>query len=297
MSAPALTETLGPRGRRRVQIGTIAGGLLVVGLVVFAGLRFASAGELEGDLWEPFLQASTWRYFAGGLLNTVKAALLAMALAMAIGGIVALGRLSLHGIVRTVTRVYVEFFRAMPVLLFILFAFLGLPRLGFPLSRYAALVAALAIYNSAVLAEVFRAGILSLERGQTEAAYSIGLTYWQAQMLVIIPQAIRRMVPAIVAQLATLTKDTALGFVIGYEELLRRGRNLGEFEGNVLQSLVVSALVYIALIFALSTVAHRLETRQRRRYHAAGIQVAGAGEDLAGAEVAEPEERRPVSVR
>ncbi len=296
MSAPALTETLGPRGRRRVQIGTAAGVAFVLGLLVFAVLRFLNAGELNPDLWEPFLQASTWRYLGIGLLSTIQVAVVAMVLAMVIGGLMALGRLSLNPITRWITRLYVEFFRAVPVLLFILFAFLGMPRLGLPLSPYTALVAALAVYNSAVLAEVFRAGILSLERGQTEAAYSIGLTYWQAQMFVIIPQAVRRMVPAIVAQLATLPKDTALGYVIAYEELLRRGRNFGEFEGNILQSLFVSALIYIALIYALSTVAHRLETRQRRRYHAAGIQVAGAGEDLAGAEVEEPE-LRPAEVR
>jgi glutamate transport system permease protein len=139
------------------------------------------------------------------------------------------------------------------------------------------------LYNSAVLAEIFRAGILSLDRGQTEAAEAIGLGYWQTMGLVLIPQAVRRMVPAIVSQLVTLLKDTSLGFVVPYEELLRRGNILGQFSRNVLQSLFVVALIYLVVNLILSRIARRLEVRQRRRYGAGAIRVAG-NEELAAME-------------
>jgi glutamate transport system permease protein len=135
------------------------------------------------------------------------------------------------------------------------------------------------LYNSAILGEIFRAGILSLDKGQTEAATAIGLTYWQAMRLVILPQALRRMIPAIVSQCVTLLKDTSLGFVIAYEELLRRANILGVFSKNLLQSLFVVALMYIAVNLTLSRIARRLEVRQRRRLGADSLQVA-ASEDL-----------------
>jgi glutamate transport system permease protein len=175
---------------------------------------------------------------------------------------------------------YVDFFRAMPVLLLILFSALGLPVYGINLPTFWYAVLALTAYNGAVLGEIFRAGILSLDRGQSEAAYAIGLRYWQAMLLVIVPQAARRMIPAIVSQLITLLKDTSLAYIIALEELTRRGRITGEFTGNILQAYLVVAVLYIIPNFTLSRIARRLEVRQRRRYRAGAIEVAGI-EDLA----------------
>ena len=176
---------------------------------------------------------------------------------------------------------YVEFFRGVPLILLIFFSALGLPRYGVELSLFWYLALGLIVYNGAVLGEIFRAGILSLDRGQSEAAYSLGMSYWQAMLLVIIPQAARRMIPAIVSQLVTLLKDTSLGAPIAYLELLRSARVNGEFFQNPLQSLFVAALLYIVVNIALSRIARRLEVRQRRRYGAGRIEVTGAGEDLA----------------
>ncbi|MDP1807878.1 MAG: ABC transporter permease subunit, partial [Acidimicrobiales bacterium] len=140
--------------------------------------------------------------------------------------------------------------------------------------------------NGAVLAEIFRAGIQSLDRGQAEAAYALGLSYWSTMFLVVIPQAIRRMVPAVVGQLVTLLKDTSLGFVITYEELLRRSRSTGEFFRNPLQVTVVVACMYIAVNITLGRVARWLELRQRRRLGAAPLVTTAAGDDLAAAGLA-----------
>jgi glutamate transport system permease protein len=131
-----------------------------------------------------------------------------------------------------------------------------------------------------VLGEIFRAGILSLERGQSEAASAIGLTYWQSMARVIVPQAARRMIPAIVSQLVTLLKDTSLGAVIIYDELLRRADQTRNFYANPVQVFALAAVAYVIVNFTLSRLARRLEVRQRRRYNASAISVSGI-EDLA----------------
>ncbi|MEA2504155.1 MAG: glutamate transport system permease protein, partial [Actinomycetota bacterium] len=160
-----------------------------------------------------------------------------------------------------------------------IFLYLGLPNLGINLSPYLALVAGLSIYNAAIFGEIFRAGILSLDRGQPEAAVAIGLRPGQAMWLVVLPQAYRRMIPTILSQSVTLLKDTSLGFTVTYEELLRRGVFVGVAGKDPLQAFVAVALIYLAVNMTLSRAARRLEIRQRRRYRAGSIDIAGA-EDL-----------------
>ena len=281
--APAFADELGPRARRRVLIGSLIAGAAVVGFLILAVRRLDQNGQLEADRWRPFTQWPVIKFFLGGLANTVKAASVAMVLAIAVGGVVALARLARRRPLRWLGTLYVEFFRGLPLYLLILFCGFGLPRLDvtwLDFEAFGALVLALTIYNSSILAEIFRAGILSLDRGQGEAASAVGLGYWQSMGYVVVPQAVRRMVPAIVSQLVTLLKDTSLGSLIFYEELLRRGRINAEFTQQTLPSLVVVTACYIVINYTLSWVATRLEARQRRRYGAGRIDVAGV-EDLA----------------
>lgn len=280
MTNPPLGDALGPRGRRRVRVASVVSGIVLAMIVALMIKRLADAGQLAADKWEPFTDPQVLRFLWGGLVDTVKAAVVAMVAAMALGALLALARLTRTWPVRWLAGSYVEFFRAMPLILLIYFCGLGLPEYGVRLPAFWFLVLALVAYNSAVLGEIFRAGILSLDKGQSEAAFAIGLGYWSAMRLVIIPQAARRMVPAIVSQLVTLLKDTSLGFVITYEELLRRSEQTGTFYGNVLQALTVAAVVYMVVNFSLGRLARRLEVRQRRRLGAAPIRVEGV-EDLA----------------
>lgn len=281
MTAPFLGDALGPRGRRQTRILTAISGALILGFIVVALTRLSDKGQLDGAKWEPFTQWPVQKFFLEGLKTTVEVSLVSMAGAMVMGTILALARLSQTAVVRWATTLFVEFFRGLPLVLLIFFCALGLPTYGVDLSVFWYVAIGLIVYNGAVLGEIFRAGILSLDRGQTEAAYSLGMGYWQAMLLVIIPQAARRMIPAIVSQLVTLLKDSSLGAAVAFEELLRRGRINGEFFQNPLQSLVVVAVLYIVVNFALSMVARRLEVRQRRRYRAGAIVVPGAGMDLA----------------
>ena len=263
-----LYDAVGPRGRRRIAIGSVIGVLVIAGILGLAAARLASRGAFDAELWRVLTQAAVWRLIGRGLLATLRAAVLAMVLSLPLGALLAIGRLSPRAWLSRPVGAWVQLFRGLPLLLLILFVFLGLPQLGVQVSSLWALVIALTLYNSAVIGEIFRAGILSLPRGQTEAAYAIGLRRGQTLRIVLIPQAVRRMLPALVSQLVTLLKDTSLGFVIGYAELLRLGRGAVEFLGGRYSIPVYTAIavVYIGVNVTLSLSARVLDRFTRRRY-------------------------------
>ncbi|HEV2891408.1 MAG TPA: amino acid ABC transporter permease [Frankiaceae bacterium] len=283
MTASVLYDELGPRGRRKVRVATAVSFVLLLLLVWVVLNRLADKGQLEGRRWENLLRGDLQSFLLKGLWANVKAAAVAMALALTLGTVLALARLSRLRVLRWASGLFIETFRALPQLLLILGAALVLPRYGFELPAIVYVVVGLTVYQGAVLAEIFRAGILSLDRGQSEAAYAVGLTYRQMMFLVVVPQAVRRMLPAIVSQLVTLFKDTSLGFVIAYEEMLRRGRFASqEFPESLLQILLYVALVFIVINISLSRFAQWLERRQASRYGggAGAAKVTGV-EDLA----------------
>jgi glutamate transport system permease protein len=267
MSEAVLYDVAGPRGRRRIFVGSVVGLLVIAAILGAAVARLAAKGAFEADLWRVLTRNDVQRLLARGLVATLRAALLAMVLSMLVGALLAVGRLSRRSWLAGLAGGWVELFRGLPLLLLILFVFLGLPALGVTVSTFWALVVGLTLYNSAVLGEIFRAGILSLPRGQTEAAYAIGLREGQTLRIILLPQAIRRMLPALVSQLVTLLKDTSLGFVIGYAELLRNGRTGVEFLGGRYSIPIYTAIavIYIVVNGSLSLLASWLDRRTRRQ--------------------------------
>jgi glutamate transport system permease protein len=274
-----LYDVAGPRARRRVLIGSVISTVVVLGLLGLAAMRLADKGQFRADHWDWLKDTGRIRFLAEGLYLTLKAAVVAMVLSMAAGSVLALARLSRTAPLRWLATIYIEIFRALPVLLLILFCYLALPLLGVNIEPFSSLVLGLTLYNGAVMAEIFRAGILSLDRGQSEAAYAIGLSYGQAMRLVVVPQAFRRMIPSLVSQLVTVLKDTSYGYIVTYEELLRRGKANADDPDWLISSYVVVLLVYVVINFTLSRIAKRLEVRQRRRYGAG--QIEAGTEDLA----------------
>lgn len=266
MSDAVLYDVQGPKARRRVLIGSVVAGLLLLAVVVVAVLRLQENGQFEARLYRPFIdQPVLYERLLEGLLNTLKAAAYALVLAVVLGVLLAFGRLSSSPFVRLPSIAVIELFRALPLLLLILGIFLAYPILvGRPLDPLYALVAGLTLYNGAVIAEIVRAGIQSLPRGQSEAALSIGLTRGQNLRLVLLPQAVRVMLPALISQLVVLLKDTSLGFVISFPELLRTGQQLVQNLDNPLQLFVLVAIIYILINLALSSLATVVERRQRR---------------------------------
>lgn len=260
----ALYDAPGPRTRRRILIGSIISGLLLIVLALAVVQRLSDAGQFREIFWEPFTRASVQRILWRGLLATLRASGVALVLALVLGLVLAVGRLSQRAWVRQASGVVVEFFRALPLVLLIFFAFLGLPRLGVDISAFGALVIGLTLYNGSVLAEIFRAGINAVPVGQSEAAYSIGLRRGAVLRLILVPQAVRIMLPAIVSQMVVLLKDSALGFIVAYPELLRSGRRIYTNIGNIIPTALVIAAIYITINLALTSVATYLERRSRR---------------------------------
>jgi glutamate transport system permease protein len=212
-TSSVLYDAPGPRAVVRYRLFGVAAVVLLAGLGWLVYDRFNDHGQWDAAKWKPFLQASTWTtYILVGLRNTLTAAGIGMVLALAFGVVFVLGRLSDHRFVRAPAGLVVEFFRGVPLLLLIFFASYGAPYIvPFEVSSLWAVVFGLTLYNGSVLAEAFRAGVLALPRGQTEAGYAIGLRKGQLMRLVLIPQATRAMLPVIVSQLVVLLKDTALG--------------------------------------------------------------------------------------
>lgn len=266
-NATVLYDAPGPKARARNRIITAVFGAAVIALAVWIILVLQRNGQLTAEKWEPFIEWDTWTtWLLPGLWGTIKAAALSIILAIILGTLLGIGRLSDHRWVRGVCGTLVEIFRAIPVLILIYFAyFLFAAYAVFPSSQlaFAAVVFGLTIYNGSVLAEILRAGIQSLPRGQTEAANSIGLRKSQTMMLVLLPQAVTAMLPALVAQMVIALKDSALGYAVGYVEVVRSGIKAGSFYGNYLPSLLVVAAIMIIINFCLTGLANYLEKRLR----------------------------------
>jgi glutamate transport system permease protein len=272
MSAPVLFDLPGPKARARIRIGTVIGALVVLAVIAFVLVRLAGNGQLDPQRWAVLFDPNSGvpQALGDALVATLKVAAVGMVFATLLGLLLAVGRLSDHPWVRVPVTTVIEFFRAIPLLVVIFALYFVLPSFGIRLSAYAALTCGLVLYNMAVLAEVFRAGILSVDRGQPEAAYGLGLRKSQVMRLVLLPQAIRRMLPVLIAQLVVLLKDSSLGFIIGYFELLRQARSLVEFFtprfGNeyTFQLYVAAGLIYIAINVLLSQLAKLIDRRTSR---------------------------------
>ncbi|GAA3851555.1 amino acid ABC transporter permease [Saccharothrix violaceirubra] len=258
-----LFDVPGPRARVRHRVYGVVGALAVVAVLAFVAYRFAVSGQFSGSKWTWIEYTKIQTDLLAALLNTLKAFGAGAVLALLFGAVFAMARLSDHAVIRVPATVVVEFFRAVPLVVLIFMFHYGLA-LGAP---FFSVVLGLTLYNGAVLAEVFRAGVLSLPRGQSEAAYALGMAKSQVMRLVLLPQALRVMLPAIVSQLVVLLKDTALGFLITYEELLYYARYLGgDFQfGRPLVPITISvAALYIAMCLLLTWLATTLEKRNRR---------------------------------
>jgi glutamate transport system permease protein len=228
--------------------------LLAAGIV----LRFHSAGQLDAQFWEFFAWPTTWAFLGRGLLGTLASSAMAAVIALTLGLVLLVGRLSRLRLVRWPSIAVIEFLRGTPTLLLIYVCFLVLPSAGIKLSTYWMLTLPISLSTSAVVAEVYRAGVLAVPRGQTDAARSLGLTEAQAFFFIVFPQALRYIVPALVAQLVIVVKDTTFGYVVTYGELMQNGKVLiANYHSLVPVYLVVAAL-YCLVNYAISRASKRL---------------------------------------
>jgi glutamate transport system permease protein len=269
-----LFDAPGPKARRRHLLLAVLGGAVTLGFIalIIRGLANPANNQLTGAKWQPFLTAEAWSaYFLPGIWATIKAAGLAVAISSVLGILLGMGRLSQLTPLRVLCGVFVEFFRAVPVLMMMLFFyFFGLYALGIsgPALSLFGVVAGLTFYNASVIAELIRSGVNSLPRGQREAGWAIGMTPTQTLVTILLPQAITAMLPSLVSQLVVILKDTALGYIISYPELIRAGQNFSSNKGNLIPTFIVLAAMFVVINYALTRLARVLERR---------LQVSGRG--------------------
>jgi len=267
-SASVLFDAPGPRARRRNHVATAVTVLVVVAVAWLALSRLAGAGQLDADKWEPFATSDLWEtYVLPGIVGTLEAASISIVLALILGFVLGVGRLSEHRVIRWPSAVFVEFFRAVPVLILMIFAYFAYSRYDVFPSEYATLagvVTGLTLYNGAVIAEIVRAGVQALPRGQSEAASALGLRWGQTMRSILLPQAVTSMLPVLVSQLVVVLKDTAIGVAITYLELVGEAQNIGASYNNYIPALMVIAVIYIFVNFNLTSFAEWLERRLRR---------------------------------
>jgi glutamate transport system permease protein len=286
MSA-VLFDVPGPRARLRHLVFTIIGTVLVAGLAAWVLWVLWDKEQITPDKWEAFGELDILANLFEGLLQTLAAAAVAIALAIMFGSVFAAGRLSDHAYLRWPSVVVVEFFRAVPLLLMIFFIFLGF---GGTLGTFWSLVIGLMLYNGSVLAEIFRAGMLAVPRGQSEAAYAIGMRKSQVMRLVLAPQALRSMLPAIISQCVVALKDTALGFIIAAPGIIRVGERIyisPQYRNPLAVGFFLAAL-FIVINYSLSRLAQWLESQMRRqgRTVVTATNIPGVGMEAAEARLA-----------
>jgi len=278
-----LFDPPGPRARRRIAVATVVSLALIALLIVLALIQFGRNGQLAADRWTPFTHWPYVHFLLQGLLGTLKVTAMAGVFAFPVGAGLALLRVSTNPLLRWPATVFIEVFRSVPLLLLVYAFLLALPRYGVNPALFWKLTIPIVIVNSALLAEVFRAGINAVPRGQAEAGSAIGLRYHQVMRIVVVPQAIRIVVPALVTQFVSLLKDSTLGYVVGYPELMKQGQNLTVYTHLLVQTFLIVTLVYVLLNYLLGVVARALEARINARPRARAVAAAEPGEAAPGA--------------
>ncbi|UGY93995.1 amino acid ABC transporter permease [Streptomyces gobiensis] len=283
-----LYDTPGPRAKARNRMMSVLGVLAVAGLITLSIVRLANTGQLAPEMWGIFQYSGIIEGIADGIVRTLQAFVLAGILSLVLAAVLAVARLSDHWPVRWFAMAFIELFRAVPLLITIFVIWVGF----LTDQPMWALVLGLTVYNGSVQAEVLRAGILAVPKGQVEAAYALGMSKTQVMVTIQIPQAVRAMLPAVISQLVVTLKDTSLGFIIVYEELLQAGTLLARNtivngDNPYVTVILVIGAIYIAMCMALSALATWIERRGRRAR--TGIEVAKAAPVLEAGDVTQPD--------
>jgi glutamate transport system permease protein len=270
MTSTVLYDAPGPVARRRTLISSIVAGVIVAAVLVVVGLRLAQNGQFDGELWSPLFNPTdgdfpaVWNLLGEALVATLTAAALTLVLALVIGTGLAVTRITAAPWYRWLVVGAIEFLRGVPVVIAIFFAARVLPEVGLELPLLWYLVIGLTAYNCVIIAEIIRAGVQSLPRGQAEAGYSLGLTRAQVLASILLPQAFRIMLPALISQLVVIVKDTSLGFIITYQEFVRTANLMIQELRNPIQTYLLVAIIFIIINYSLGKLAEYVERRLSR---------------------------------
>jgi glutamate transport system permease protein len=270
MTTSVLYDAPGPVTRRRTLISSGVASVIVLVVIALVIIRLASQGQFSAERWGPLVNPfdpsflAVWRLLGQALVATLVAAGLTLVLSLVIGTLFAVSRITANRSYRWLVVGVIEFLRGVPVVIAIFFAARVLPEVGLDLPILWYLVIGLTAYNSVIIAEIIRAGVASLPRGQAEAGYSLGLTRGQVLSSILLPQAFRVMLPALISQLVVIVKDTSLGFIISYEEFVRTANIIIQTLHNPIQTYAIVALIFIVINYGLGKLAEYVERRLSR---------------------------------
>ncbi len=248
----ALYEPPGPKTRKKMLVGTVVTLASVLALAAWIVYRFWVTGQLSARYWQLFSWRTTWIYLGRGLLGTFEVALTSAAIAIVLGLALMLGRTGRFAWLRVVCAAITNFFRGVPSLLFIYFFFFTMPSVGISMPPFWMMVLPISFAASGVLAEVFRAGMNAVPKGQTEAGLSIGLSPWKVKTKIVMPQAIRFVIPSLISQLVVVVKDTALAYVVSYPDLMQNAQVLRTNYDAMVSTFLVVGLIYIVINYLIN---------------------------------------------
>ncbi len=260
MSAPSAPRTIrdvlyeapGPKTHRRMVVGTIVSALVVLWLVYLVWHQFYVTGQFAPRYWSFFAQWPTWRFLIDGFRGTIAVAVTAGVISLVLGMLLMLGRVSENRALSAACRVVIDFFRGVPSLLLIYFFFLIVPQYGIKMPSFWMLTLPVALAAAGVLAEVFRAGVNAVPKGQVEAAYSLGLTRGKVMRRIVLPQAIHYVIPSLISQLVVVVKDTTVAYVVSYPDLMQNARVLITSYDSLVSVYFVVAIIYILINYAIN---------------------------------------------
>ena len=262
MKVPSIRDRLyeepGPKTRRRIAAFTVLAFLALGFLIYYIIRQFALTGQLEARYWDFFLRWSTWRYLGLGLLSTLRSALTAAVIAIALGFIMMRGKLNRFVPIRWISVALIEFTRGVPTLLLIYFFFLVIPRMGFQIGSFWRITLPCAISASGIIAEAFRSGVNAVPKGQTEAGLSLGLSNLRVFYQVVFPQAIRFVIPSLISELVIVLKDTTFAYVVSYPDMMQNARVLITNHDALLSVYLVVAVIYILINYGLNRLSDRI---------------------------------------
>lgn len=247
-----LYEAPGPKARRRIAIATVISLIALAALIALIIRQFYISGQLQAKYWSLFTRYTTWRFLGRGLAGTLEVALMSSVVSFATGMVLMLGRISRSRILRWISTALIELSRGIPTLLFIYFFFLLAPQFGLKLPAFWKIVLPVSISAAGVVAEVLRSGVNAVPKGQTEAALSLGMRNGSVFFKIVFPQAFRYVIPALIAEIVIVLKDTTFAYVVNYADLMQNAKVLISNYDALLSVYLVTAVIYILINYLLN---------------------------------------------
>ena len=257
----SLYEQPDEKTRKKITVVTVVSLLAIAVFALYILKLFKDNGQFDGKYWSFFMRITTWKFIFEGLLGTIEASLLAGVMALSIGFVFMIMRISFYRPLNWAGAALTEFTRGVPTLLFIYFFFLYVPKMGINLPSVLRVSLPVAISASGMVSEVLRSGVNAVPKGQREAALSIGMRETKVFTKIIFPQAIRYVIPALVSDLVIVVKDTTFSYIVNFPDLMQNAKVLISNYDALLSVYLMAAVIYVLINYLLNKISVTLANR------------------------------------